>query len=479
MNARFLYIILFFASLLMSNLYAQQDTLFSLPSEKNRQNETGGLNAYYFWEEDSLQFIDNKNIDKVFKSNYSIYFQNYSYDFDELETLEKAVFNFANDNGTSNVKERFIVKKNGKDQKVIIPLKREISTSQYSVIFRKTDGTWKSDVYKNVIYIHVYADSSRKFSHANDSVVLKTKNIQVKANGHYIVKQFWNSSSQLVDEQVFAFNGENVSSYFTDTIKPQAKHIIVFSNGYRGPKRNKDASDNLITKKDRFHYWLRLDKAFVNRIKPDDYYYIDGNNSIKTSNHRSMANFSLSYSRIKALRKKDRNKYEYHLLNTVPNDSGFFYRKEQGKLAALAYLNLKCNSPACLEVKDTLDIVSHSMGYAYSLGFIENVKDYVVFRNCYIIAPENASTGGTDWRLFQEVWQYGSNLGQANSDPVWRQDGIAPQFPVKGIESVTNGGRLFFPEGTKHLNFIKAHMLNHYRWIFTDIKVDEKGYVKP
>ncbi|MGV3630039.1 MAG: hypothetical protein ACO1O6_02485 [Bacteroidota bacterium] len=464
---------------LTMNAYSQpeEDTLFMLPSEQTRLNAIGGLSAYYFWDEDSLGYIVDSTFDKVFTCNYNIALQVSDFSFDRTDYLKKAVYLFSEDVSRAEEKSRFWVKDQENKQKVIIPLRRISGTAPASVIYRRQNGMCRTDVYKNVLYINVYSDQSRKFSHANDSLVLKTLGLNQKAYGHYLVKQFWNDSGVMVLEQVYAFNGDNVTEYFTSNKKPEPQHLIVFSSGYRGPKKNRDVTDNLITKKDRFHYWLRLDKAFINRIRPDDYFYIDGNNSIRTSNHRNMANFSLSYSRVKALRKKDNNRYNYHVLNTTPNDSGFYYRKTQGVLAGQAYLTLKCNSPACLEVKDTIDIVCHSMGYAYSLGFIETVRNYVVFRNMYIIAAENARAGSADWTLFREVWQYGSNLDEANPDPVWQQDGIAPQSAVKGIKEVAVGGRVFFPKDAKRRNFINSHMLNHYRWIFTKLEKGDRGYV--
>ena len=458
----------------------EEDTLFELPSEKTRLNAIGGLSAYYFWEEDSLGFIRDSSFERIFKCNYNIALQQWTYPFERSDDLKKAVYLFSGDVSGAVEKSRFWVKNGEVREKVIIPLGRSACTLPSSVIYRKIrskEVQCRSDICKNVLYINVYSDSSRRFSHANDSLVLETLNIRQKAYGHYLVKRFWNDSGVLLAEQVFAFNGEEVTEYFASGRKPEPKHIVVFSNGYRGPKKNRDVTDNLITKKDRFHYWLRLDKAFINRIRPDDYFYIDGNHNINTSNHHSMVNFTTSYTRVKALRKKDRNRYSYHLLNTTPNDSGFYYRKQQGILAGQAYLTLKCESPACLEVKDTLDIVCHSMGYSYSLGFIETVKDYVVFRNMYIIAPENACAGGADWSLFREVWQYGSNLDEENPDPVWQQDGIAPQCAVKGIDKVLVGGRVFFPKDAKRRNFINSHMLNHYRWIFNKLEKGRKGYV--
>ena len=337
--------ILFFAIALFTvfPFFAQpeEDTLFMLPSEKTRLNAIGGLSAYYFWDEDSLGFIVDSTFDKVFKCNYNIALQEEGFSFDRPDDLKKAVYVFSEDVSKAEEKSRFWIKDRENKHKVLIPLRRTNGNTPASVIYRRQNGLCRTDVYKNVLYINVYSDLCRKFSHANDSLVLSTLGLSQKAYGHYLVKNFWNDSGVIVDQQVYAFNGDNVTEYFTSHTKPEPQHIVVFSNGYRGPKKNRDVTDNLITKKDRFHYWMRLDKAFINRIRPDDYFYIDGNNSITTSNHRNMANFSLSYTRVKALRKKEKNRSDYHLLNRVANDSGFYYRKTQGVLAAQAYLTLK------------------------------------------------------------------------------------------------------------------------------------------
>ena len=123
------------------------------------------------------------------------------------------------------------------------------------------------------------------------------------------------------------------------------------------------------------------------------------------------------------------------------------------------------------------------MGYAYAVGMIKALKtSNIKFGNLYIIAPENANADGEDWSLFEEVWQYGSNLDQPNRDPLWEQDGVAPQKPVKGLELLptpkTKGGRVFIPSGVIK-SFIESHTISNYKWIFTERKPGMDGYVKP
>lgn len=40
---------------------------------------------------------------------------------------------------------------------------------------------------------------------------------------------------------------------------------------------------------------------------------------------------------------------------------------------------------------------------------IEELQGKVLWGRIYIIAPENACSGGANWAQFEEVWQYGSN----------------------------------------------------------------------
>ena len=92
-----------------------------------------------------------------------------------------------------------------------------------------------------------------------------------------------------------------------------------------------------------------------------------------------------------------------------------------------------------------------------------------------IIAPENANSGAADWTLFEEVWQYGSNLDQPNADPLYLQDGVAPQMECQGLINAngkqnTNGtvlktGRAFIPNGSPK-GFVESHKIKNYGWIF-------------
>jgi hypothetical protein len=251
----------------------------------------------------------------------------------------------------------------------------------------------------------------------------------------------------------------------------KAQSHLLFVNGYKLTKHKHKKECNLIKTKKKYWYWSKLDKTFLGKIKPDFYYYADGSFSIKTSNHLSFIRFCKSFYKIKSSHKKQNN-FEY--LNTKSNQNGFDFRKNTGKNTGQYLINnfLQKNTikdSINFDKKDTIHFVCHSMGYAYTLGIIEKIieeKTPIVFGKIYIIAPENAMAGNnTNWEYFQEVWQIGSNLNTAHPDPVWKQDGVAPQSSITGISKIQKGGNLHFPDTIK-TGFFRSHLPINYFWIF-------------
>jgi len=64
-----------------------------------------------------------------------------------------------------------------------------------------------------------------------------------------------------------------------------------------------------------------------------------------------------------------------------------------------------------------------------------------------------------------------------------KQDGVAPQSAVKGLGDVDfkfsgKRGRAFIPKGEPK-GFKASHSIGNYKWIFTTLQKEEKGYVKP
>lgn len=473
--------------LLFSFQLFSQNSILSDSLTKGKNNlpthlfqATGALVSYYFWEEDSFGFIRNNEVKQPYLQNYSILIATNKFfraDID-YERLSSAISIFSHVKTKVKSKRFFKIVKDNKKVKINYPLIREEVKAIESVIYIKKNNKWVSLKKGSVIYFTVDPTNKWRYSYSSDSLIINNQK-SVYSNGHYLVLNYCNQEDKIERQEVYSNTGQTVTNDLTSTISILPQRVLVFANGYRGPKTNKDETDHLVTNKDRYHYWFKLDNQFIERLMPAESYYIDGSMSVKTSNHKSMVNFALSFFRSTFILRKKRAKKHFETLNTHSNLEGFQLRKDKGRIAGKAFLTALCNSPACQNTKDTVDIVCHSMGYAYTLGFIEEIKEKVVFGKIYIIAPENACADGADWSIFQEVWQYGSNLDQENPDPIWQQDGIAPQCQVKGLEILPaqKGGRVFIPIDWPRKNFIESHMPYNFDWIFERINKGEKGYI--
>jgi hypothetical protein len=93
-----------------------------------------------------------------------------------------------------------------------------------------------------------------------------------------------------------------------------------------------------------------------------------------------------------------------------------------------------------------------------------------------ILAPEGPGVMGYEWNRFEEVWQYGSDRFEKGADVTCRQDGIAPQCAVVGIDQLGpgKGGRLFIPKGARK-GFIRSHHLSYWDWFYW-IKKGDRGW---
>ncbi|MCW3076136.1 MAG: hypothetical protein JWO32_745 [Bacteroidetes bacterium] len=205
------------------------------------------------------------------------------------------------------------------------------------------------------------------------------------------------------------------------------KNLILFVNGYRPIlNRNGDPVETLLEYQDSYNniefgdsrnYWKGIDAQFMNRIQTRAAVYADGHHTVGTSNHNSTA----KYSAANLVSKQAKGScilfgdgpmcHVNEYLHTTPNIGGFLKRQNNGDEAGKDFIR-KINSGELLfDVNtDTLDIVAHSMGYAYAVGMINRLKSVgVKFGRCYILAPENAGSGSTDWGIFREVWQYGTD----------------------------------------------------------------------
>jgi len=292
-----------------------------------------------------------------------------------------------------------------------------------------------------------------------------------------------------------------------------SRNLLLFVNGYRNnapsldelPRGNDDVSEL-----DQNNYWSGIDASFTNRIGTRNVIYADGHHSISTSNHidqssflsnltewqcaanltatayTSLANIPLAFACYRYYH--DATKFKLH---TKANSDGFTTRRRNGNNAGLNLLlkltngSITCRKDSKGNIIDTLDIVCHSFGYAYTLGMCDALKGKIHFGRLYCVAPENACSGQITLTDFEEVWQYGSNEDPINGDLVWEQDGVAPQCAVQGITKLpklaTIGGRVFIPNTWSHREFLGAHYIDNYIWIFSELIPNDfrGGYVKP
>ncbi len=283
----------------------------------------------------------------------------------------------------------------------------------------------------------------------------------------------------------------NMKNYLQSTLS--SRNILLFVNGYRttAPSVIENVmSENEIYNGDPFGYWEGIDADFINRIGTKNVFYADGHHSVATSNLLTQNNFLLQME--KSIAAKEcwvtvpgccQNE-GCVTLSTVPNTTGFNIRKNHGKLAAvklLAKLNsgdVPCQKDGSGKIIDTLDIVAHSMGFAYAQGMIEELKGKIQFGRYYIIAPENACTGTVETDgTWNEIWQYGTN---EKLEKNYNQDGIAAQCAVNGIEALPNnktiGGRVYIPTNEPK-GFRVSHIIENYKWILIKTP-SERGYVK-
>lgn len=285
--------------------------------------------------------------------------------------------------------------------------------------------------------------------------------------------------------------------------KSSGRNLLLFVNGYRsniGLSENPKPADE-VTFTDVNGYWAGMDAMFINRIGTRNVLYADGHHSVATSNHADQGLFLLNlkewacasnlglagYAALCGQLNASINCAAYYhnsnkfKLHTTSNANGFKERRDNGRKAGLDLLSKINSGLISFDIsKDSIDIVSHSMGYAYALGIIDALQGSgkkFKFGRFYSIAPENAKAGGADWKNFEEVWQYGSNEAK---DQVWEQDGVAPQSPMPDITKLypkTRTGRVNFPDDVNPKKFLECHYIDYYFWIFSRLGKDDKGYV--
>lgn len=449
-----LLIILFGSS---CNLFGQNSTL-QFP-------EKGAAIAYYVWEEDEKGVIDQETFYLPFTQNYYVTPKRKPPTFKNSKVLINSIRRVLDaPNKKSIIRSRILYDSlNNRKEKVI--WRKEQAHSIGSYLWKYQQGTWKSQREKSVLYFQVNEAGEMKFIHSSEILEVEGGMKASQTSSHFFVYTYVNSKEETIQQRVFQFDGKEITNQFRNGEQRKPERYLLFINGYRGPHRENDPTDNTLLRKDITNYWYKLDKEFDSVLKRDARFYLDASMSVKTSSHRCRIGFGWSYLRTNLATNKTRKADHYRILNTKINADGFETRKQEGRLAALSYLAMTQQSASIGLIQDTIDIVSHSMGYAYSLGLIEELQGKVIFGNYYAIAPESASYAGYDWTYFDHIIQFGSNLDQENADPVWEQDGVAPQSEIKFLALTNNAQRYFLPSNGVKKGFIDSHMTYSYHWI--------------
>lgn len=402
--------------------------------------------------------------------------------------------------------------------------KKEIQNNNYTskleenklgseVVVKKGDN-WYLKKRKCVLYFSLVQDTEGwtdcKFVNDSDMLTIDSLNYNEKAQSHYMVFNYYDAQGKKMGQRVFNHLGVDI----TDKLKlnDPAKRILVFVNGYRPTSMSHTFEENFqdiqknglefpnstnkIYTFDRYDYWRpwnEIDLLFQNRINPTESYYADGHFSVSTSNHRSLVKFtSLATNYPKRCKIKTKHTCKetevsswktlwfsstqktVDLFNLKPNKAGFQERQKNGTIAG-RNLHQIFNELPNNSSNDTLYIVAHSMGYAYALGIIEQLRGKINFGGLYIIAPENASAGKINMKEWKEIWQYGDNFNAEKYKSPCLLDGVAPQTKVAGLLS---NHRVYIPNSNyTSKGFYSSHFIGYYTWIFK-IDEDEKGYIK-
>lgn len=381
-----------------------------------------------------------------------------------------------------------------------------------SEIIIRRKNKWHRSERMQVLYFTVKKDkkgswNKLRFQASSDSLIVSTKDFSARAESHYLVFTYVDQKGGYKEQKVFNHVGIDITDKLGMDDPP--RRILLFVNGYRptsvGHTFEENFADiqakglefpnsrNLVYTFDRYEYWRpwnQMDVKFQKRINPSETYYADGHFSVSTSNHRSLINFTTT-SAIYPKRCSNPKKHHCYttrmvrnilgkkrvktisLHRTKSNKRGFKVRKTNGHVAGRNIYQLLNEIPNGSK-DDTLYIVAHSMGYAYALGIIDELRGKINFGGLYIIAPENASAGNVRKAEWKEVWQFGCDFNGKKGDAPCLLDGVAPQTRAGGL---TSQNRIYIPKKYyKRKGYFDSHFIGYYTWIF-DIPRGKRGYV--
>ncbi len=374
--------------------------------------------------------------------------------------------------------------------------------------------SWFLERANKVLYFDVRKEGGEwsvcRFAGSSDTLAVRRHEYKQPAASHYYVFRYMNEDGSCAMEKVYNHAGSEI----TDKLKIEdpVRRILLFVNGYRPTSLGRTFeenfedirkhglefpnSKNLIYDFDRYSYWdwgksMQMTELFAQRINPTEVYFADGHFTVETSNHRSLLNFSTLSTEYPhrcpeghhVCQKTTVKEWYFfsskevetaNLLRMKPNKKGFEIRRTSGKVAG-RNLEMMLNELPNLSANDTLFIVAHSMGYAYSLGIVDQLRGKINFGGFYIVAPENASSGAINPMEWKEVWQYGCDFQRYADDQPCLLDGIAPQVRVAGLPA---DQRVFIPEKYyNRMGFFDSHFIGYYNWIF-DIPKNGSGYIR-
>lgn len=380
------------------------------------------------------------------------------------------------------------------------------------VLIKKSNGQWVLEKRKPVLYFTVRKKNGKRtlrFKEDSDNLYLPTLNFRRKVQTHYFVYRYLDENDEITEERVFNHVGIDITDKLE--LEDPEERIVLFVNGYRptslGGSFEDNFSDiqnnglefnnssNVIHTDDRYEYWRpyrEIDLKFAKRLNATAKYYADGHHSVATSNHETLIDFtqhSIKYPKRCRNPRRHVCKHQkkgakwlglqrkidtYTTQPLEPNVKGFNERRENGRIAGRNLLQLLNEIPSKSD-NDTLFIVAHSMGYAYALGIIDEMRGKINFGGFYIIAAENAESGEVDENEWEEIWQFGSDFEAHKKSAPCLLDGIAPQTKAAGLSP---RNRVYIPEQYyKRMGFFDSHFIGHYTWIF-DIPKNESGYIE-
>ena len=234
-------------------------------------------------------------------------------------------------------------------------------------------------------------------------------------------------------------------------IDPDGK-LVIFVNGYRpcipGVNIYREIRRNdKVFKGDKLGYWEGVDKKFMDRMGDHNAIYADGDAPTLTAQNKTGFNARVEHGR----------QAGQDLISKINSGEVVLQKNDKG------------------EIIESIKVVTHSMGYAYSLGMIEELEKagYKVEVD-YNLAPENPTAKNIPMNVKRSV-QYGSG----KTDPWYHQDRIATQEDIKNVDE-----NVYIPDKNHNGEDIPkgpydSHAVGNFGlWIF-DLPSYVKGYVEP